>query len=166
VNTIEIIKHYQLPENVKWTKDNGAAHVYDTREEAKAFQGVIDEALGHGHAATTTTRCAFFGEPECGWTVALDFHGGTSGGYCTLFPAESFTVAQANHERLSEEDIDAICAEYDDEEITRRRRLYKRLDALCEHIEDLEHNAHAVRIELEDIEKGIIATANEELWEI
>jgi hypothetical protein len=162
----ETVKAFRLPANVEWTEDNGAAFVYDTREDAKAFQAVIDEVLGTDHPATTVTRTAFFGEPECGWTVALEINGDGHRGHRTFFPMESFTVAQANHERLSLEDIDAICAEYEDEEITRRRRLYAKLDSLCEHIEDLERQALDTRATLDELEEGIVATANEELWEI
>lgn len=161
--TKEILKTLALPTHVEWTEDNGTAYVYDTRDDAKTFRAALEELLGTDHPATLVVRCAFYGDGDSGWTVALDYHGPQ---HRTVFPAQGLTIEQAKHEPLTEDDLDAICAEYDDECIERRRHLYKRLDALCEHIEDLEREVYKVRMTLEDVEKGIVATANEELWTV
>lgn len=164
--TAKTLKDLHLPTHVEWTEDNGNAFTYDTREEAKTFRAAIETLLGLDHPAALITRCAFYGDGDSGYTVALDFHGADHRRQRTVFPAQGLTMAQAEHEPLTGDDLYNICAEYDCELTREHKALNKKLSQLLEHAEALDHQISDTIAELNATDAAIVTTANEELWEI
>lgn len=73
------------PEGFTFTEDNGASFLFDSKEQAKGASFLIEGALGPDHDATVIVRHCFFGSPDDGWCIALEYPETNLRRHTTLF---------------------------------------------------------------------------------
>ena len=132
-----------IGKHFRWVKDNGVATPFDTIEDARAFakgiggNAVRAEALWDGFVVVCDDAI------ETLWVEVIE--------PCDL---------------LTEEDLYAICAEYETEDSRRRAVLSRKLSRLHEASEAIENEIIDLSRELAEVEDTILETANVEGWTI